>query len=197
MVHKYLQPGKSLNTQCSQFMILPAFMIFLAGEYSNSDYTASERRLPYSCSVPDMDFCILLSNALDNAMQGDFILLEIKNSMEGCSPGRTDGPPVYQDEYISRKGAEDKPSGLYHLGQDENDRPKVFYDAPAKANASGREIENLRKKAALLKQQLSAASKDEEKTEELKKKLAAVQEELNRKDTDSYRRQDASISSVE
>lgn len=253
MIHKYLQPGKSLNTQYSQFMILPAFMIFLAGEYSGSavyentltldaagrvlnahygqilmiqllsaaclfsilfgckkladsfelnmklslleqethslrqyveeartsyENTASFRhdiknhisivrellrnsrpqqalsyigdmetiaaglsfpcntnnpvldillknklgiakssgikascslRLPYPCSIPDMDFCILLSNALDNAvqacrrlnpaaekyicisgrLQGDFILLEIKNSMEGSSPIRT------------------------------------------------------------------------------------------------------------
>lgn len=145
-----------------------------------------------------------------------------KKPASGENPDRR--PPVYQDEYISSKEAENKPSGLYRLGQDENGRPKVFYDAPAKANASGREktteeaspnaddgtekcvtntdkvdreIENLRKKAALLKQQLSAASKDEEKTEELKKKLAAVQEELSRKDTDSYRRQNASISSVE
>lgn len=174
MVHKYLQPGKSLNTQCSQFMILPAFMIFLAGEYSNSDYTASERRLPYSCSVPDMDFCILLSNALDNAMQGDFILLEIKNSMEGCSPGR---------EKTTEEASPNADDGTE--------------ECVTNTDKVDREIENLRKKAALLKQQLSAASKDEEKTEELKKKLAAVQEELNRKDTDSYRRQNASISSVE
>lgn len=58
--------------------------------------------LPYPCSISDIDFCIILSNALDNAidacktldntkkyirvtgnMQGDFILLEIQNSIEG------------------------------------------------------------------------------------------------------------------
>lgn len=60
-------------------------------------------RLPYPCFVRDIDFCIVLSNALDNAIhacrnmcgtaekyirvtgriQGDFILLEIENSYEG------------------------------------------------------------------------------------------------------------------
>ena len=61
--------------------------------------------LPYPCSVRDIDFCIILSNALDNAilacknmdehaekyihvtgrLQGDFLLLEIKNSFRGNS----------------------------------------------------------------------------------------------------------------
>lgn len=60
-------------------------------------------RLPYPCFVRDIDFCIILSNALDNAihacknmdsstakyiyvtgcMQGDFIMLEIENSFQG------------------------------------------------------------------------------------------------------------------
>jgi len=59
--------------------------------------------LPYPCLVRDIDFCIILSNALDNAIhacknmdcnvekyirvmgriQGDFILLEIENSFQG------------------------------------------------------------------------------------------------------------------
>ncbi|MDE6055079.1 MAG: GHKL domain-containing protein [Lachnospiraceae bacterium] len=64
--------------------------------------------LPYPCPVHDIDFCIILSNALDNAIcacnkvqeqeafknveqykrvtgdiQGDFILIEIENSFEG------------------------------------------------------------------------------------------------------------------
>lgn len=59
--------------------------------------------LPYPCFVRDIDFCIILSNALDNAIhacknmrgiaekyirvtgriQGDFILLEIENSFQG------------------------------------------------------------------------------------------------------------------
>lgn len=60
-------------------------------------------RLPYPCFVRDIDFCIILSNALDNAIhacknihdtaekyirvtgsiQGDFVLLEIENSFQG------------------------------------------------------------------------------------------------------------------
>ena len=60
-------------------------------------------RLPYPCLVRDIDFCIILSNALDNAIhacknmhgtaekyirmtgriQGDFVLLEIENSFQG------------------------------------------------------------------------------------------------------------------
>lgn len=60
-------------------------------------------RLPYPCPVRDIDFCIILSNALDNAInacknmdssaeknirvtgriQGDFVLLEIENSFQG------------------------------------------------------------------------------------------------------------------
>ena len=63
-------------------------------------------RLPYPCFVRDIDFCIILSNALDNAIhacknmdsdaekyirvtghvQGDFILLEIENSYQGKCP---------------------------------------------------------------------------------------------------------------
>ncbi|MDE6365566.1 MAG: GHKL domain-containing protein [Lachnospiraceae bacterium] len=59
--------------------------------------------LPYPCPVRDIDFCIILSNALDNAIhacrmlgsdvkkyicvagriQGDFLLLEVENSFEG------------------------------------------------------------------------------------------------------------------
>lgn len=60
-------------------------------------------RLPYPCLVRDIDFCIILSNALDNAIhacknmhgtaekyirvtgriQGDFVLPEIENSFQG------------------------------------------------------------------------------------------------------------------
>lgn len=59
-------------------------------------------RLPYPCLIRDIDFCIILSNALDNAIracrnvngsegkyirvsgriQGDFILLEVENSFQ-------------------------------------------------------------------------------------------------------------------
>ena len=59
--------------------------------------------LPNPCPVRDIDFCIILSNALDNAihacgnmgegaekyirvtgrMQGDFLLIEVRNSFQG------------------------------------------------------------------------------------------------------------------
>lgn len=61
--------------------------------------------LPYPCGVRDIDFCIILSNALDNAIcacgdieegkekyirltgkiQGDFVLLEVRNTCKGKS----------------------------------------------------------------------------------------------------------------
>lgn len=63
--------------------------------------------LPYPCQVRDIDFCVILSNALDNAIhacknmdhgekyirvtgriQGDFILLEVENSFQGESLAR-------------------------------------------------------------------------------------------------------------
>ena len=60
-------------------------------------------RLPYPCRIRDIDFCIVLSNALDNAIracrdidvgaekyirlkgriQGDFVLLEVENGFQG------------------------------------------------------------------------------------------------------------------
>lgn len=60
-------------------------------------------RLPFPCTIRDIDFCIILSNALDNAIracrdiddgaekyirltgriQGDFILLEVENGFQG------------------------------------------------------------------------------------------------------------------
>lgn len=64
---------------------------------------SSTLKVPFPCSVGDMDFCIILSNALDNAIhaceklgaeekkyihisscrQDDFLLLEIENSFNG------------------------------------------------------------------------------------------------------------------
>lgn len=49
------------------------------------------------------------------------------------------GIPAPRDEYISSEKAGKKPSGLYHLGQDEDGRPKVYYDDPRKtAQADGK-----------------------------------------------------------
>ncbi|MEY8427810.1 GHKL domain-containing protein [Lachnospiraceae bacterium 46-15] len=70
----------------------------------------STLKIPFPCLVNDMDFCIIMANALDNAihacerldmdgerhiyvsskMQGDFLLLEIENSFDGNSSYRKD-----------------------------------------------------------------------------------------------------------
>ena len=64
---------------------------------------SSTLKVPFPCSIGDMDFCIILSNALDNAIhaceklgmdekkyirisssrQEDFLLIEIENSFNG------------------------------------------------------------------------------------------------------------------
>lgn len=70
---------------------------------SNGITASCSLEFPYPCLIADMDFCIILSNALDNAIsacgkieessekyiqisghrQGDFFLIEIKNSYRG------------------------------------------------------------------------------------------------------------------
>ena len=124
--------------------------------------------------------------------------------------------PVPKDEYISSEQSGNRPSGLYHIGKDENGNAKVLYDDPKKTeqpkvksgrreddaeevtgntDAVDREIEKLKKQKQQLEQQINAASGDEEKTKELEKKLAQVESELSQKDNDTYRRQHAVITS--
>lgn len=57
-----------------------------------------------------------------------------------------------------------------------------------------REIERLREKKRQLRQQIEAAGGDEEKVKELERKLSQVEAELNRKDNDTYRRQNMTVS---
>lgn len=141
-----------------------------------------------------------------------------KKSNDTKAPDKT---PALQDEYISSEKSGTKPNGLYHLGQDENGNRKVFFNDPkkagnadqknqpeVKADHSGkpaekcttntdkvdREIKNLKQKQQQLEQQIRSASGDEKKTRELEKKLAQVKSELSQKDTDTYRRQHASVS---
>lgn len=121
---------------------------------------------------------------------------------------------IPKDEYISSEKSGNKPSGLYHLGQDENGNPKIIYDAPKKEvkskpeaeSATGaeecttntdnvdREIEKLKEEKKQLEQQIKAAAGDQEKVDELKKKLVQIEGELSRKDNDTYRRQNAVVS---
>ena len=116
---------------------------------------------------------------------------------------------VPKDEYISSEKSGNKPSGLYRMGQDENGNPKVLYDDPKKVqkksatgkaeecttntDAVDREIEKLKEEKRQLEQQIQAET-DDEKVKELEKKLAQVEAELNQKNNDTYRRQNAVVS---
>ena len=51
---------------------------------------------------------------------------------------KSDGIPAVKDEYISREKSGSRPSGLYHMGKDENGNPKVLYDDPKKAGGADR-----------------------------------------------------------
>ena len=112
---------------------------------------------------------------------------------------KSESIPIPKDEYISSEQSGSRPSGLYHMGKDENGKPKVLYDDPKKVtgntDAVDREIEKLKKLKQQLEQQIRNAFGDEEKTRELEKKLAQVESELSQKDNDTYRRQHAVISS--
>lgn len=125
-----------------------------------------------------------------------------------------------QDEYISSEKSGAKPTGLYHVGQDEEGNKKIFYDDPKKAGnedgkkplkANGenpeegeeeyvantdqvdREIWELKEKKSQIEQQLRSAAGDEKKTGELERKLSQVENELKQKDNDTYRRQHTQI----
>lgn len=108
-----------------------------------------------------------------------------------------------KDEYIGSEKSE-KPTGLYHLGRDEEGNQKVYFDAPRKSETSGeekcttntdkveREIRKLKEEAKALKQQIK--SSDEEEKKRLMSKLAQVETELSQKDNDGYRKANASVS---
>ena len=128
---------------------------------------------------------------------------ETENQVNGNSM------PVPKDEYISSEKSGNKPSGLYRMGQDENGNPKILYDNPKKVqkktatgkaeecttntDAVDREIEKLKEEKRQLEQQIQAET-DDEKVKELEKKLAQVEAELNQKNNDTYRRQNAVVS---
>ena len=144
-----------------------------------------------------------------------------ESEKEQDAENKNEGIRTPKDEYINSEQSGRKPSGLYHMGKDENGNPKVMYDDPKKADgadkkrqpksadspeddteevtgntdAVDREIEKLKKQKQQLEQQIRAASGDEEKTKELEKKLAQVESELSQKDNDTYRRQHAVITS--
>ena len=49
---------------------------------------------------------------------------------------KREGIPVLKDEYISSEQSGSRPSGLYHMGKDENGNPKVLYDDLKKASGA-------------------------------------------------------------
>ena len=128
---------------------------------------------------------------------------ETENQVNGNSM------PLPKDEYISSEKSGNKPSGLYRMGQDENGNPKVLYDDPKKVqkksatgkaeecttntDAVDREIEKLKEEKRQLEQQIQAET-DDKKVKELEKKLAQVEAELNQKNNDTYRGQNAVVS---
>ena len=140
---------------------------------------------------------------------------------EQDAENKSESISVPKDEYISSEQSGRRPSGLYYMGKDENGNPKVMYDDLKKADGADkkeqpkvgadspeedaekctantdkvdREIKKLKEQKQQLEQQIKAASGDEEKVKELEKKLAQVEGELNQKDNDTYRRQNAVIS---
>ena len=140
---------------------------------------------------------------------------------EQSAGNNSESIPIPKDEYISSEQSSRKPSGLYHMGKDENGNPKVMYDDPKKAGGVDkkgqpkvgadspeedeekctmntdkvdREIKKLKEQKQQLEQKIKAASGDEEKVKELEKKLSQIEGELSQKDNDTYRRQNAVIS---
>ncbi len=139
-----------------------------------------------------------------------------ESSYKQMEEEKNTGIPIPKDEYISSEKSGQKPSGLYHLGQDENGKPKVIYDAPKKAEKAAksaseppktesaqkcttntdsvdREIEKLKEEKKQLEQQIKSAAGDQKKVKELKRKLAKVEGELGQKDNDMYRRQNSKV----
>ena len=119
------------------------------------------------------------------------------------------------DTYVSQKRQE--PAGLYWLGQDEDGKPKIYFDNPERevdaqkddrkadvperksaadkaerctgsTDGVDREIEKLKKQREDLERQIRFAT-DDTKIADLEKKLAQVENELRQKDNDTYRRQ--------
>lgn len=117
-------------------------------------------------------------------------------------PETADKIPVPHDEYTGSESSGEKPSGMYHLGQNEDGSRKIVFDDPKKSGEKcvgntdqvDREIKRLKERQQQLEQQIQTAAGDEQKTRELEKKLAQIEGELRQKDNDTYRRQHSSFS---
>ena len=128
-------------------------------------------------------------------------------------------------EYISSEKSGKKPSGLYHMEQDENGNQKIIFVTAKREEAESEqpkgakpkevsdndrvkvtignmdkvknEIKKLKEEKKQLEQQLKMAAGNEQKTKELKAKLAQVEAELSVKDTDEYKKQHAEYTTEE
>ena len=117
-------------------------------------------------------------------------------------PEVADKIPVPRDEYTRSESFGEKPSGMYHLGQNEDGSWKIVFDDPKKSGEKcvgntdrvDREIKRLKERQQQLEQQIQSAAGDEQKVRELEKKLAQVEGASSQKDKDTYRRQNSSFS---
>ena len=128
-------------------------------------------------------------------------------------------------EYISSEKSGKKPSGLYHMEQDENGNQKIIFVTAKREEAESEqpkgakpkevsdndrvkvtignmdkvknEIKKLKEEKKQLEQQLKMAAGNEQKTKELKAKLAQVEAELSVKDTAEYKKQHAEYTTEE
>lgn len=105
------------------------------------------------------------------------------------------------DEYVPEEPRE--PSGRYWVGKNEDGQIKIHFDSPERADEGAkrpeerrtadtskvdREIEKLKKKQQELERRISTET-NESKRDDLKRQLALVEQELRKKDNDTYRRQ--------
>lgn len=104
--------------------------------------------------------------------------------------------PERRDEYIPSGKSDEKSAVPQQEGQkvSGNSQGKQGESCTANTDKVDREIKKLKEKKQELEQQIRSASGDEEKTRELEKKLAQVEQELKRKDNDTYRRQNTVFS---
>lgn len=110
-----------------------------------------------------------------------------------------------QDEYIPSDKEAKQAIGLYQLKYSQDGSPKISFDNPRKKAADNKEakqeekctgntdkveqeIRKLKEEKKQLEQKLHTAS-DSKKVKELEQQLAKVEQELQQKDNDTYRRQ--------
>lgn len=117
-------------------------------------------------------------------------------------------PKPMMDEYVP--GEPEEHAGRYWMGKDEDGQPKIHFDDPERAADApkkpeekwvcdtgrvDREIEKLKKKQQELKQQLGTET-NEARLKEAERQLAQTEQELNKKDNDTYRKQHSAFTQI-